>query len=31
MLNGQPLPTSFVSKDDLKAIVPPEAIPTADI
>ena len=29
MLNGQPLPTSFVSKDDLKAIIPPEAIPTA--
>jgi hypothetical protein len=29
MLNGAPLPTSFVSKDELKAIVPPEAIPTA--
>jgi hypothetical protein len=29
MLNGQPLPTSFVSKDELKAIVAPEAIPTA--
>jgi hypothetical protein len=29
MLNGQPLPTSFVSKDDLKATIPPEAIPTA--
>ena len=29
MLNGQPLPTSFVSKDELKAIIPPEAIPTA--
>jgi len=29
LLNGQPLPTSFVSKDDLKATIPPEAIPTA--
>jgi len=29
MLNGKPLPTSFVSKDELKAIVSPEAIPTA--
>jgi hypothetical protein len=29
MLNGEPLPTSFVSKDELKAIIPPEAIPTA--
>jgi imidazolonepropionase-like amidohydrolase len=29
MLNGEPLPTSFVSKDELKAIVPPEAIPKA--
>ena len=29
LLNGQPLPTSFVSKDELKAIIPPEAIPTA--
>jgi Amidohydrolase family len=29
MLNGQPLPTSFVSKDELKATIPPEAIPTA--
>ena len=29
MLNGQPLPTSFVSKDELKAIISPEAIPTA--
>jgi hypothetical protein len=29
MLNGQPLPTSFVSKDELKAVIPPEAIPTA--
>ncbi len=29
MLNGQPLPTSFVSKDELKAIIPPETIPTA--
>jgi hypothetical protein len=29
MLNGQPLPTSFVSKDELKAIIPPEAIPKA--
>ena len=29
MLTGEPLPTSFVSKDELKAIIPPEAIPTA--
>jgi imidazolonepropionase-like amidohydrolase len=29
MLNGHPLPTSFVSKDELKATIPPEAIPTA--
>jgi imidazolonepropionase-like amidohydrolase len=29
MLNGKPLPTSFVSKDELKAVIPPEAIPTA--
>jgi hypothetical protein len=29
MLNGQLLPTSFVSKDELRAIIPPEAIPTA--
>src|SRR3970282_1894038 len=29
MLNGEPLPTSFVSKDELKAIIPPAAIPTA--
>ena len=29
MLNGQPLATSFVSKDELKATIPPEAIPTA--
>ncbi len=29
MLNGQPLPTSFVSKDELKAIIPSEAIPRA--
>jgi hypothetical protein len=29
MLNGQPLPTSFVSKDELKAIIPPESIATA--
>lgn len=29
MLNGEPLPTSFVSKDELKAIVSPESIPTA--
>ena len=28
MLNGQPLPTSFVSKDELKATIAPEAIPT---
>src|SRR3989454_831291 len=26
MLNGKPLPTSFVSKDELKAIISPEAI-----
>jgi len=29
MLNGQPLATSFVSKDELKAVIPPEAIATA--
>jgi imidazolonepropionase-like amidohydrolase len=29
MLNRQPLPTSFVSKDELKATIAPEAIPTA--
>ncbi|MGH7832859.1 MAG: amidohydrolase family protein [Candidatus Binatia bacterium] len=29
LLNGDPLPTSFVSKDELKAVIPPEAIPTA--
>ena len=29
MLNGQPLPTSFVSKDELKAIISPGVIPTA--
>ena len=29
MLNGEPLPTSFVSKDELKAVIPPEAIPKA--
>ena len=29
MLNGEPLPTSFVSKDDLKATILPEAIPKA--
>jgi len=29
MLNGEPLPTNFVSKDELKATIPPEAIPTA--
>lgn len=29
LLNGQPLPTSFVSKDELKATIAPEAIPTA--
>ena len=29
MLNGAPLPTSFVSKDELKAIIAPEAIAQA--
>lgn len=29
MLNGQPLPTSFNSKNELQAIISPEAIPTA--
>jgi hypothetical protein len=29
MLNGQLLPTSFVSKDELKATISPQAIPTA--
>jgi hypothetical protein len=29
MLNGVPLPTSFVSKDELRAVIPPEAIAKA--
>ncbi|HXG50000.1 MAG TPA: amidohydrolase family protein [candidate division Zixibacteria bacterium] len=29
LLNGRPLPTSFVSKNELKAVIAPEAIPTA--
>ena len=29
LLNGEPLPTSFVSKDELKATIPPEAIAKA--
>jgi Amidohydrolase family len=29
MLNGEPLPTSFVSKDELKAVIAPEAIAKA--
>jgi hypothetical protein len=29
MLNGEPLPTRFVSKDELEAIISPEVIPTA--
>jgi hypothetical protein len=29
MLNGEPLPTSFVSKDELKAIISPQAIAKA--
>jgi amidohydrolase family protein len=29
LLNGEPLPTSFVSKDELRATIPPEAIPKA--
>jgi len=29
MLNGQPLPTSFVSKEELKATISPDAIPKA--
>jgi hypothetical protein len=29
MLNGEPLPTSFVSKDELKATISPKAIPKA--
>ncbi|MGH7824532.1 MAG: amidohydrolase family protein [Candidatus Binatia bacterium] len=29
MLNGEPLPTSFASKDELKAIISPEAIAKA--
>ena len=29
MLNGDPLPTSFVSRDELNATIPPEAIPKA--
>ena len=27
--NGAPLPTSFVSKEELKAVIPPGAIPMA--
>src|SRR5438093_3892857 len=30
MLNGEPLPTRFVSKTELEAIISPEAIPSAD-
>jgi hypothetical protein len=29
LLNGEPLPTSFISKDELRATIPPEAIPRA--
>ncbi len=29
LLNGEPLPTSFVSKDELRTTIPPEAIPRA--
>jgi hypothetical protein len=29
MLNGKPLPTEFISKNRLEAIIPPEAIATA--
>jgi hypothetical protein len=29
MLNGATLPTSFVSKDEVNAIIPPEAIARA--
>jgi imidazolonepropionase-like amidohydrolase len=29
MLNGEPLPTRFVSKSELEATIPPEAIPKA--
>jgi hypothetical protein len=29
MLNGEPLPTSFVSKDELRAVIPAEAIAKA--
>ena len=29
MLNGEPLPTRFVSKDEFEAIISPEAIATA--
>jgi hypothetical protein len=29
MLNGEPLPTSFVSRDELRAIIPPAAIAKA--
>jgi hypothetical protein len=29
MLNGEPLPTSFVSKDELKAVISPEMVATA--
>jgi hypothetical protein len=29
MLNGQPLPTEFISKNRLEAVIPPEAIARA--
>jgi hypothetical protein len=29
LLNGEPLPTSFISKDEIRATIPPEAIPRA--
>ena len=29
MLNGEPLPTEFISKNELKATIPPEAIAKA--
>jgi hypothetical protein len=29
LLNGEPLPTTFISKNELHATIPPEAIPKA--
>ncbi len=29
LLNGAPLATTYISRNELKAVIPPEAIPTA--